>query len=57
MVGTDFTLITKLLRTRTREEIKKKFKKEDKKNRGIINMALSESSGMDLRRSWLRFSK
>lgn len=38
--GTDFTIIEKLFPTRTRRQIKNKFKKEEKDNLAKIDFAL-----------------
>ena len=42
MCGTDFTLIANVFPNRDRDDIKRKFKTEDKANRTLIDSALSE---------------
>ena len=41
MFGTDFTLISKVFPDRDRNDIKRKFKTEDKANRTLVDSALS----------------
>lgn len=43
MFGTDFTLISKVFPDRDRNDIKRKFKTEDKANRTLVDSALSSS--------------
>jgi len=40
MCGTDFTLIARVFPNRDRDDIKRKFKTEDKANRTLIDSAL-----------------
>ncbi|RXG61669.1 Transcription factor TFIIIB component B''-like protein [Armadillidium vulgare] len=42
-VGTDFSLMSMILNWRTRAELKIKFKKEEKFNRNLIDMALNDT--------------
>lgn len=42
MCGTDFTLIARVFPNRDRDDIKRKFKTEDKANRTLIDSALSK---------------
>lgn len=41
MCGTDFTLIARVFPNRDRDDIKRKFKTEDKANRTLVDSALS----------------
>ena len=41
-IGTDFSFMASVFRQRSREELKRKFKREEKRNPHLINMALSE---------------
>ncbi len=40
MCGTDFTLIARVFPNRDRDDIKRKFKTEDKANRTLVDSAL-----------------
>ena len=42
MCGTDFTLISRVFPNRDRDDIKRKFKTEDKANRTLVDSALSK---------------
>lgn len=42
MVGTDFTMIQKFFAHRSRNEIKRKFKREEKLNQALIDKILSK---------------
>jgi hypothetical protein len=42
MCGTDFTLIARVFPNRDRDDIKRKFKTEDKANRTLVDSALSK---------------
>ncbi|CAF1158021.1 unnamed protein product [Adineta steineri] len=48
MCGTDFTLISRVFPNRNRDDIKRKFKTEDKANRTLIDSALSQRIPFDL---------
>ncbi len=48
MVGTDFTMIQRLFSYRNRDEIKRKFKREEKINQALIDKILSKTSQVDL---------
>ena len=43
MIGTDFTMIQRLFQNRTRDEIKRKFKREEKLNQALIDKILCKS--------------
>ncbi|XP_070566555.1 transcription factor TFIIIB component B'' homolog [Ptychodera flava] len=47
-VGTDFTLINAMFPTRTRTEIKNKFKREEKINRVLVDKAIRERQHFDM---------
>ncbi|XP_006824662.1 uncharacterized protein LOC102810121, partial [Saccoglossus kowalevskii] len=47
-VGTDFTLINAILPNRTRHEIKNKFKKEERINRGLVDHAIKLRKHFDM---------
>lgn len=40
MIGTDFTMIQRLFANRSRDEIKRKFKREEKLNQALIDKIL-----------------
>jgi len=42
MCGTDFTLVARVFPNRDRDDIKRKFKTEDKANRTLVDSALSK---------------
>jgi hypothetical protein len=44
MCGTDFTLIARVFPNRDRDDIKRKFKTEDKANRTLVDSALRKIS-------------
>ncbi|CAG5129347.1 unnamed protein product, partial [Candidula unifasciata] len=48
MCGTDFSLLTNLLSNRTRRELKNKFYREERRNRELIDKALSNRQQYDL---------
>lgn len=48
MIGTDFTMIQRLFANRSRDEIKRKFKREEKLNQALIDKILSKTSQIDL---------
>ncbi|CAF0900108.1 unnamed protein product [Brachionus calyciflorus] len=48
MVGTDFTMIQKFFQHRNRDEIKRKFKREEKINQALIDKILSKTIQIDL---------
>lgn len=48
MIGTDFTMIQRLFTNRNRDEIKRKFKREEKLNQALIDKILSKTSEIDL---------
>jgi len=48
MCGTDFTLIARVFPNRDRDDIKRKFKTEDKANRTLIDSALRQRVPFDL---------
>lgn len=48
MIGTDFTMIQRLFPYRNRDEIKRKFKREEKINQALIDKILSKTAPMDL---------
>ncbi|XP_034235599.1 proteoglycan 4 [Thrips palmi] len=48
VVGTDFSLMKPYFRSRTRRELKLKFKKEERLNPNLINKALSEPLDFDI---------
>lgn len=48
MIGTDFTMIQKLFSHRSRDEIKRKFKREEKLNQALIDKIMSKTSEIDL---------
>jgi hypothetical protein len=48
MVGTDFTMIQKFFQHRSRNEVKRKFKREEKLNQALIDKILSETKQIDL---------
>lgn len=48
MVGTDFTMIQKFFSYRNRDEIKRKFKREEKINQALIDKILSKTVSIDL---------
>lgn len=48
MIGTDFTMIQRLFPHRNRDEIKRKFKREEKLNQALIDKILSQTEPMDL---------
>ncbi|CAF1122692.1 unnamed protein product [Didymodactylos carnosus] len=48
MCGTDFTLISRVFPNRTRDDIRRKFKTEDKANRTLIDSALRQRTHFDL---------
>lgn len=45
--GTDFSLMEGVFKKRTRHELKMKFKKEEKNNRGLIDKCLSQGQTFD----------
>ncbi|XP_061183136.1 transcription factor TFIIIB component B'' homolog [Saccostrea echinata] len=47
-IGTDFTLMLKVFPNKTRTDLKKKFRKEDKENRWKIEKALKERKPFDM---------
>lgn len=47
-VGTDFTSLTKLFPGRTREELKKKFKREERVNGNLVETALMNRHSFDM---------
>lgn len=47
-VGTDFSLMETLIKWRTRAELKTKFKKEERNNRELVDMALNDSTQFDM---------
>ena len=48
MIGTDFTMIQRLFIHRNRDEIKRKFKREEKLNQALIDKILSRTAEIDL---------
>ena len=48
MIGTDFTMIQRLFSHRNRDEIKRKFKREEKLNQALIDKILSKTAEIDL---------
>lgn len=48
MVGTDFTMIQRFFSHRNRDEIKRKFKREEKLNQALIDRILSTTTKIDL---------
>lgn len=48
-IGTDFTLMVKLFPSRTRRELKMKFKKEERINHALIDKAVLEPVQFDMR--------
>eukprot|EP01105_Mastigella_eilhardi_P006620 TRINITY_DN1815_c0_g1_i4.p1 TRINITY_DN1815_c0_g1~~TRINITY_DN1815_c0_g1_i4.p1 ORF type:complete len:314 (+),score=107.28 TRINITY_DN1815_c0_g1_i4:893-1834(+) len=48
MVGTDFTLLSKMMKKRTRAQIKSKFKKEEKEHPLLIDFALKNRIALDI---------
>lgn len=48
MIGTDFTMIQRLFVNRNRDEIKRKFKREEKLNQALIDKILAKTSQIDL---------
>uniref|UniRef100_V5GSX4 Transcription factor TFIIIB n=1 Tax=Anoplophora glabripennis TaxID=217634 RepID=V5GSX4_ANOGL len=46
-IGTDFTLMCELFPRRTRRELKQKFKKEERINRGLIDKAVMQPCNFD----------
>lgn len=48
MIGTDFTMIQRLFSHRSRDEIKRKFKREEKINQALIDKIMSKTSEIDL---------
>ncbi|CAM4861524.1 unnamed protein product [Rotaria socialis] len=48
MCGTDFTLIARVFPNRDRDDIKRKFKTEDKANRTLVDSALKQRVPFDL---------
>jgi transcription factor TFIIIB component B'' len=46
--GTDFSLIAQFFPTRSRKQIKAKFKKEDKQHEDLVNLALKTVMPMDV---------
>ena len=48
MIGTDFTMIQRLFSHRSRDEIKRKFKREEKLNQALIDKIMSTTSEIDL---------
>lgn len=48
MIGTDFTMIQRLFSHRNRDEIKRKFKREEKLNQALIDKILSTTTKIDL---------
>lgn len=48
MIGTDFTMIQKLFPNRSRDEIKRKFKREEKLNQALIDKILSKTDQIEL---------
>ena len=48
MIGTDFTMIQRLFTHRNRDEIKRKFKREEKLNQALIDKILSKTAEIDL---------
>jgi transcription factor TFIIIB component B'' len=46
MCGTDFTLISRVFPNRDRDDIKRKFKTEDKANRTLVDSALRKNKIM-----------
>lgn len=47
-VGTDFSLMETLIKWRTRAELKTKFKKEERNNRELVDLALNDSTQFDM---------
>uniref|UniRef100_A0A0N7ZAC7 Myb-like domain-containing protein n=1 Tax=Scylla olivacea TaxID=85551 RepID=A0A0N7ZAC7_SCYOL len=47
-VGTDFSLMETLIKWRTRAELKTKFKKEERNNRDLVDLALNDSTQFDM---------
>ncbi|XP_076114014.1 uncharacterized protein LOC143082281 [Mytilus galloprovincialis] len=47
-IGTDFSLMVKLFKRRTRYDIKTKFKREDKLNRNKVELALKNKKPFDM---------
>jgi hypothetical protein len=48
MIGTDFTMIQRLFPNRSRDEIKRKFKREEKLNQALIDRILSKTDQIEL---------
>ena len=48
MIGTDFTMIQRLFPSRGRDEIKRKFKREEKLNQALIDKILSKTDQIEL---------
>ena len=48
MIGTDFTMIQRLFANRNRDEIKRKFKREEKLTQALIDKILSRTAEIDL---------
>lgn len=48
MIGTDFTMIQRLFNHRSRDEIKRKFKREEKLNQALIDKIMSTTCEIDL---------
>lgn len=48
MVGTDFTMIQKFFQNRSRNEIKRKFKREEKLNQALVDKILAQTCEIDL---------
>ena len=44
MIGTDFSMIQRLFSYRTRDELKRKFKREEKLNQALIDKILCMSA-------------
>ncbi len=48
VVGTDFSIMESIFKTRTRQELKLKFKKEERSNRALIDKCLREGGQFDM---------
>ncbi len=46
MIGTDFTMIQRLFSHRNRDEIKRKFKREEKLNQALIDKILCKYNNL-----------
>lgn len=47
-IGTDFSLMQSIFPERTRHDLKRKFKKEERTNRELLDKALSASAEFDV---------